>query len=198
MPILFKKSLSILPLIGIFFIFLAGCHTAPDNNGNGSNSKNTAMGIYSASINSIKLPFKDTCYDTIPAQKVTIPDSLTKFKDYGQLIGKVFENNKNIAILYSIAGDVQVPVLHIFSKDGKEISSLNLFIGNCCGDDEACSGISTVEITKDLYIILKDSVQVFERDKKNSDKKRNIKTMENLEEFKIDSTGNIINVNYGG
>src|SRR6185312_10730654 len=133
----------------VFLIILlfSACHMA---NNDSVNKEATVMDVYSSSIKPIKLPFKDTCYNTIAVQKVTLPDSLSQFNKYGQLIGK------------------------------------------CCGEDEACSGISTVRITKDLHIILKDSTQTFERDKKNADKKYNIQIEKKQREYIIDSTGKII------
>jgi len=161
-------------------------------NNDSVNKEATVMDVYSSSIKPIKLPFKDTCYNTIAVQKVTLPDSLSQFNKYGQLIGKVNETNNYIAILYTLPADVQLPVIQVFNKKGEEVASLVLLIGNCCGEDEACSGISTVRITKDLHIILKDSTQTFERDKKNADKKYNIQIEKKQREYIIDSTGKII------
>jgi len=150
------------------------------------------MDVYSSSIKSIKLPFKDSCYDTMVVQQVNLPDSLSNFKKYGQLIGKVNENSHYIAILYAIPADVQLPILRVFNKDGGEIGSLKLLLGDCCGENEACSGVSTLYITKDLQIILKDSTRTFERDKKNADKKYNIQLQKRKKEYMIDSTGKIL------
>ena len=150
------------------------------------------MEVFSSSVHSLKLPFTDTCFDTLAIQKATLPDSLAKLKAYGQLVGKINETPKYIALLYSISADIQLPVLHTFTPKGEKISSLKLFIGNCCGENEGCSGLSTVVITKDMHIILKDSMQTFDRDKKKFDKKRNIRILKKSVEFRIDSTGKII------
>ena len=175
---------------------LIGCTGSPG--GKNSNSpegmRNNAMGIYSASVVSLKLPLSDTCDDTMAIQRLKLTDSLTKFNIYGQLVGKVNETEKYVAILYTIPSDVQLPVLHTFDKSGQEISSLKLFIGNCCGENEGCSGLSTVLITKDLHIILKDSMQIFVRNKKHADKKQNIQIVNKQEQFKIDSTGRILRI----
>lgn len=184
----FQKVLSAFTMFLLLGVWV-GCHTA---NNESANKKESAMEIYSSSIKSIKLPFIDTCYDTIAVQNVLLPDSLSAFKKYGGLIGKVGENNHYVAILYAIPADVQLPVLRVFDKNGGEVASLKLLLGNCCGENEDCSGVSTVCITKDLHIILKDSTQTFERDKKNADKKYNIQLQKRKKEFMIDSTGKIL------
>jgi hypothetical protein len=166
-----------------------GCHTATNDS---ANKKESAIDAYSSSIKSIKLPFVDTCYDTVAVQQVNPPDSLFQFIEHGQLIGKVYETNKYVAILYTLPADIQLPVLEVFNKEGKEIASLTLLMGDCCGEDEACAGVSTVCITKELHIILKDSTQTFERDKKNADKKYHVQIEKKQREYVIDSTGRII------
>jgi hypothetical protein len=187
-----KNSILFSLVTSLLYIFLTGCQSSAkrDDNENKTSIKN-AISAYCSVIHSIQLPIKDTCDDTIAIQKVSLPDSLTRFNKYGQLLGKINESKNYTAILYAIPADIQLPVLRTFDKDGKEIASLKLFIGNCCGENEDCSGSSTFHITKELQIILKDSVQTFERDKKNLDKKKNTQTLIKQEEFKIDSLGNI-------
>jgi len=200
MAVLLKNSSSSFCFFRLLFVLLGisitGCQNSPEHAKNISNTNNTAMGGYTASIHSLALPFKDSCYDTLAIQKQNLPDSLSKFTIYGQLVGKIEETKQYVAILYSIPADIQLPVLHTFNTKGQLISSLKLFIGNCCGENEDCSGVSTAEITKDLHIILKDSMQTFERDKKKSDKKRNIQIVKKQEEFRIDSTGKIISLSH--
>jgi len=190
----FQKKCFPVFFIILVFILIGGCNNSSENGNNEGdiNLNNNAICAYSASIASIKLPLNYTCDDTMAIQRINLPDSLSKFKKYGELIGKVNETNRYIAILYSISGDIQLPTLYTFSKTGEEISSLKMLIGDCCGENEDCSGLSTVQITKDLHIILKDSMQTFERDMKQSDKKRNIKILKKQEEFKIDSSGKIL------
>jgi len=192
---LFVKNSFLFFFLGlVFYILLQGCNNSAQNNENVI-SKSNIITAYAAAINSLQLPLKDTCYDTLAIRRLSLPDSLSKFKKYGEIVGKIDENRNYVAVLYAIPADIQLPVLQTFNKDGKEISSLKLFIGNCCGENEDCSGLSSFQITKDLHIILKDSMQTFERNKNNSDKKRNIETHKKVEEFKIDSTGNILPVN---
>lgn len=184
------------PVFALAGIMLFGCNNPSDNKKNNQTINTTATGnamsMFSASVKSLKLPFTDTCFNTLAIQKKTLPDSLSKFKAYGQLVGKINETGDYIALLYSIPADVQLPVLHTFTTNGEKISTLKLFIGNCCGENEDCSGLSTVVITKDMHIILKDSMQTFERDKKKFDKKKKIKTLKKYEEYKIESTGKIV------
>ncbi|HTA27849.1 MAG TPA: hypothetical protein VK809_08670 [Bacteroidia bacterium] len=177
-------------------IILVGCHNTPDNKNNPVTpppSSGNAMSMYISSVKLLHLPFKDTCFDTMATQHaVTLPDSLEKFKKYGQVVGKINETPRYTAIIYSISADVQLPILNTFNARGERISSLKLFIGDCCGENEDCSGLSTVTITKNMHIILKDSMQKFDRDKKKFDKKRNIQILKKVEEYRIDSTGKII------
>ncbi len=181
---------NVLLLSGIF-ISIVGCHTNPEKSNTIASSIESPMKTYTSSMRSVSLPFIDTCYDTVATQAVSIPDTLSKFKKYGRVIGKVNETDKYIAILYSLTGDVQLPVLRTFNKNGEPISTQKLLIGNCCGENEACTGLSIAKITKDLHIILIDSNQTFERDKKKSDIKKNIQLHYKLLEFTIDSTGMI-------
>ncbi len=207
MALTFKKKV-IIPLLSKAFVFavlLSSCNNStPNNNSILPNRPTdvtktipTEISVLGTYIHSLALPFKDTCYDTMTVQKRKIPDSLSKFKTYGQFIGKVSETRQYIAILYSIPADVQLPVLHTFNANGDKISSLKLFIGNCCGENEGCSGLSTVQITRDLHIILKDSMQTFERNKRKFTKKKDIQTFKKYEEYKIDSTGKILKVGAG-
>src|ERR1700728_179256 len=105
----FNRFVFVFAVILLFSTWV-GCHTAnKDNatNNNNATKKENAMDIYRSSIKSVKLPFKDTCYDNMAVQKVALPDSLSGFGKYGQLIGKVGENNHYIAVLYAIPADVQ-------------------------------------------------------------------------------------------
>ena len=180
----------------LMVFLLSSCHNTTTNNTNTNTQVTTqpinAMSVYSSAIHSIKLPFIDTCFDTIAIQHPKLPDSLSEFKNYGQIVGKVHETRNYVAILYSIPADVQLPVLRTFNTNGQKISSLRLFIGDCCGENEDCSGQSTFEITGDMHIILRDSMQTFERDKKKYDKKKNFQMHKKMQEFKIDSNGKII------
>jgi hypothetical protein len=191
---LFKLGKYLL-LLSLGFLWF-GCHNASENkvsnNTNTPSVDNTVINIISSAVKPLKLPFIDTCYDTLPTEHPNFPDSLLKFKVRGQIVGKVCETKNYIALLYSISADVQLPVLHTFNTNGEKISSLKLFIGNSCGENEASSGLSTAIITKDLHIILRDSTQTFERDKKKYEKKKNIQLFKKYEEYRIDSTGRII------
>ncbi len=176
-------------------IIVFGCHNTPENKSNATippPPPGNAMSMYTSSVELLHLPFKDTCFDTMATQHATLPDSLEKFKKYGQVVGKINETPRYTAIIYSISADVQLPILNTFNARGERISSLKLFIGDCCGENEDCSGLSTVTITKNMHIILKDSMQKFDRDKKKFDKKRNIQILKKVEEYRIDSTGKII------
>jgi hypothetical protein len=205
MPVLLKSTgFSLSPVKFLFgailLIFLSSCKNSSQNNSAPTiiTTENiTTSSVLGASMHSLHLPFTDTCYDTVATQRSRLPDSLSQFKQYGKIVGKINETGKYVAVLYAISADVQLPVIHTFNTNGEKISSLKLFIGNCCGENEACSGLSTVRITKDLHIILKDSMQTFDRDKKKFDKKRNIKVVKKYEEFKIDSTGTILKVSSG-
>ncbi len=175
-------------------IMLTGCHNSLKDNTTQATPPPVAnaMSQFTASVKLLNLPFKDTCYDTIATQHVTLPDSLTKLKKYGQVVGKIYQTPHYTAIIYSISADVQLPILNTFNEHGERISSLKLFIGDCCGENEDCSGLSTVTITPNMHIILKDSMQKFDRDKKKFNIKRNIQIFKKREEYRIDSTGKII------
>lgn len=191
---LIKNRFLSLFIVILGVLLFSRCHNSMTNTGNQqpNTMKVSGMHIFSKSVKFLKLPFNDTCDDTLPIQRLSLPDSLSRFQKYGKLVGKLCETGRYTAILYIIPADVELPVLQVFDTNGNKISSLKLFIGNCCGENEGCSGLSTVQITKDLHIILKDSTQTFERNKKNLNKKRNIQTTKKTEEFRIDSTGKIV------
>ncbi len=182
----------ILSFLAGSFIFIS-CHSSTDNSSvNKPEAKNlTAIELFSSSLHSVPLPFKDTCFDTVAVQHIKLPDSLPKFKTFGQIIGKINETSDYIAILFSKSGDIQLPILRTFNHNGELISSLRLYLGDCCGENEDCSGVSTVSISKDLHITLKDSTQTFERDKKKFDKKSNIKIKVKDEIYRISDKGEI-------
>jgi hypothetical protein len=44
-----------------------------------------------------------------------------------EVYGKVFEDEKSIGIIYIIIGDINVPILMTYDKQGNKVDSLNLF-----------------------------------------------------------------------
>ncbi len=183
----YRQLLSIL-IIASFI----GCHSTGNQNTSATGSDNkTAIEVFAASLHKVNLPFIDTCFDTVARQHINIPDSLPEFKKYGDIIGLLAETDTYVAILFSKSGDIQLPVVRTFNHSGHLISSQKLYNGICCGENEDCSGLSTVVITKNLDIHMKDSTQTFERDKNKSDKKENIKIKVKLETYTIETDGTI-------
>jgi hypothetical protein len=50
-----------------------------------------------------------------------------KYVDAANVYGTIFKNDKIVAIIYTVNGDVSVPVLVTYDKRGNRIDSLNLF-----------------------------------------------------------------------
>ena len=58
--------------------------------------------------------------DTILFEKFKILDAQTVY-------GKIYEDNNFTGIIYNVPGDISVPVLVTYRKNGEKIDSLNLF-----------------------------------------------------------------------
>jgi hypothetical protein len=196
MRLFVTKFIAIIILLIVSLSF-SGCHnTSPSTVSNAITASPTVMEKYCSGIRQLTIPLTDSCFNSLPVQKIMLPDSLSSFKEFGKLAGKIAETRNYIALLYVISSDVELPVLRTFTHNGEKISSLKLFIGNCCGENEDCSGASTFIITKNLNIIMKDSMLTFERNKKKFDKKKNIQLYKKSVEYIIDTTGKIIPFEY--
>lgn len=59
-------------------------------------------------------------YDSILFEKYKLHDAQTPY-------GKIFDDDSTTGIIYTLAGDVGVPVLVMYDKAGTKIDSVNLF-----------------------------------------------------------------------
>jgi hypothetical protein len=108
----------------------------------------------------INLPYAFKCDEPfIRPGEINYEDSLViKFKPKSAgIIGKVYENDQSIGILYTFAADVLLPVLIITDTTGVNLGGIELYeLGNCTSGDNFYGEYSSIikgQITKDLKII---------------------------------------------
>jgi hypothetical protein len=91
-------------------------------------------------------------------------DTAKLVPEYSVVVGKLPIKNDKIYILYGIIGDIIYPYLNIYDKNGKQIDSLYLHIGNCAEiyDDNyemEINIINATTINKDFSIHMIDSTK---------------------------------------
>ena len=142
----------------------------------------------------VKLPYKKACFDTVSHLALNIPDSI--FKKYAPegasgIIGILKDTDYYSVILYSVAGDIQYPVIQTYDPEGTKLNDIGLIAGTCCGSNNSCSGYSWGEITKDLSIVLRDSEKVFKIDTTLKIPKVKFSVINKSEVYAINDTGYI-------
>jgi hypothetical protein len=121
---------------------------------------------FKKNIPHLKLPYKRSCSDSITHLKLDIPDNLfKKFAPTGAsgVIGIIVDTDFYSAILFSVSGDIEYPVIQTYDPDGTKLNDLTLISGTCCGDADKCTGFSWGSINADRSITLRDSELVFEK-----------------------------------
>ena len=120
----------------------------------------TTFSDYVDYLPQISLPYTFKCDEPfVRPGEINYEDSLVKkFKPKSAgIIGKVYENDQSIGILYTYAADVLLPVLIITDTTGVNLGGIELYeLGNCWyGDhpDGEYRSIIQGQITKDLKII---------------------------------------------
>ena len=105
-------------IIGLFFF--AGCSATTND-----------FEKYTSQINTLPTPIT---FRTIEFSDNKAPDNIDevlfdkyKYTDANNVYGKIYESKKFVAIIYTVNGDVLVPVLVTYDKNGNKKDSLNLF-----------------------------------------------------------------------
>jgi hypothetical protein len=171
----------------ILILLISGCVKRSNTN------KIIDFESYINAIPFIEFPYNTSCGSCCSSIKLNIDSSfISKYNLDGlEVIGKLVDNDKYVAILYAGAADYFVPGLVIFSKRGEKISEKNFF-GNSCGQILDYYGNSTLEIDEQLQITEIDSSLKFKMDTIN------FKVIDTLSEeikiliYKIDKDGKII------
>jgi hypothetical protein len=130
---------------------------------NQSTIKSERKLTYSNYINElpqINLPYSFKCNEPfVRPGEINYEDTLVKkYKpEFAGIIGKVYQNDQSIGILYTYAADVMLPVLIITDTSGVNLDGIELYeLGNCLygasGPDNEYSSIISGQITKDLHV----------------------------------------------
>src|SRR5690348_2090237 len=86
---------------------------------------------YSEQLSTIKTPvsFQAMKFPEELISKNYDPELFKKFKFSSayEAYGKIYEDDKIVCIIYTVVGDMNVPVIVTYDKQGNKIDSLNLF-----------------------------------------------------------------------
>lgn len=105
----------------------------------------------------LQLPLTFTC-DVESETNIEKIDYL-EIPENSIFIGSLLQlKDKLYAIFIIRGGDIGMPILYIYDKNGKIISSLNLYINGCISDDNG-SIVNTAIIRKDYSILMIDSTK---------------------------------------
>jgi hypothetical protein len=147
---------------------------------------------YLNKISAITLPYETTCGKFNPDSPIDDMDLIQKYSEGGfeppyRRIST--ENDFEIVLCYGI-GDNLIPIIRTYDKDGKILSSQQIFFGYCGGEPGFYQS-EFLKINPDLSITHIDSTWTYEIDSLDN----NIPETENLEvvitEYKIQNNGNI-------
>ncbi len=154
--------------------------------------KSRAFDAFKKKIPMLKLPYKKACSDTVGYLKLNIPDSiLKKYAPPGTtgIIGMIKDTDFYTAIVYSVKGDIDYPVVQTYNAEGDSLNNIGIMEGTCCGNSANCSGTFWGEISKDLTISLHDSEKVFEMDKAGNYSTIKFKNINNTQVYNITNDG---------
>ena len=105
----------------------------------------------------LQLPLTFTC-DVESGTNIEKIDYL-EIPENSFFIGSLFHlKDKLYAVFVIRGGDIGMPILYVYDKKGKIISSLNLYINGCISDDNG-SIVNSVIIRKDYSILMIDSTK---------------------------------------
>lgn len=85
----------------------------------------------------IKLPLNFICENGFETSEIDYNNEIIKkYKPEGaSIIGKLYQDNEEVGIIYGYPADVFFPVISRINKEGFEIESINVFeLENCVGD----------------------------------------------------------------
>ena len=115
---------------------------------------------YYSSIDVIDLPVVFDCLKDIKYADMSKVDPALFERFHPQpanLVGRVFPSEKFVSIIYLFPTDSGTPVLFTYSKDGRPIDTLGLYLGGCQSDPGG-SQHSFTSIRPDRTIRFIDSV----------------------------------------
>jgi hypothetical protein len=120
----------------------------------------TTFSDYVDYLPQISLPYTFKCLEPfVRPGEIDYENALVKKYKLEQagIIGKVYENDQSIGILYTYAADVLLPVLIITDTAGVSLGSVELYeLGNCVTWDSPEGEYTSIiqgQITKDLQVV---------------------------------------------
>ncbi len=149
-----KNKMRYTYLIGL--IFIVSCST-----------KDNDFKKYVGQLETLKTPisFGTMRFPEQQTKKTYDRDLFLKFGNLTahEVYGKVFEDEKSIGIIYTVIGDINVPILMTYDKQGNKIDSLNLF-ENASGFDVVSETYEYVTFNPDKTIQVIDSTKTWTTD----------------------------------
>jgi hypothetical protein len=92
-----------------------------------------------------------------------------KYSTAHEVYGKIYEDDKAVGIIYSVIGDINVPILVTYDKQGSRIDSLNLF-ENASGFDFESETYEHVTFFPNKTIQVIDSIKTWKTDETGEDR----------------------------
>lgn len=148
---------------------------------------------YVKKIPKVDLPFHTTCKSCCHTKKLDIGTALLKKynPDNLEIIGKLVETDKYVAILYAGGGDYLSPGLIVYNRNGEKLSEQS-FMGDQCGRVVDFYGYYCLDIDTHLQIKETDTTLVFKMDTVSFKIIDTLKKEINLIKYEINEKGEII------
>ncbi len=97
----------------------------------GCSSKHGDFETYLSQIKSVSTPVKFWTLGYTDNKMKSIPDERLfdkyKYCYANETFGKIYNGNKSVGIIYTVYGDMYVPVLVTYSNKGEKVDSISLF-----------------------------------------------------------------------
>lgn len=179
-----KTKIYIISLVSIFTLC---CSTTI--------KENQGFADYYSKIKIIKLPFSFFCgFGDYKIPEDIDKDLVRKYLPQNmEIVGRIYEPDENVYLLYAYVGDILYPYLYIYNKDGKVIDSTYLHNKNCyCGSDEYMESNTHTIISMNRSITMIDTTKVFTIDTLDQVNPRKLKsTVISIEKIRIEKSGKI-------
>lgn len=112
----------------------------------------------------ITLPYYFACDSSFMGSplwwaKIDYTDTLVKkfSPKYSMIVGKIYESDQSIGVLYTFAADVALPIIVITDTMGVNKGAVELYeLGNCVVEDHMYDSYSSIiqgQITQDLQVV---------------------------------------------
>ena len=103
----------------------------------------------------LNLPFKFSCDSGLVWPKIDYENNvIKKYKPDGAgILGKIYQRDNLVGILYTYPADKIFPVIQIFDDEGNELQTIDLFELRNCVSDMNYYAVTRGFITKDLRLI---------------------------------------------